>query len=154
MSQPPGRARPPSGDTMTLRASFWISAVLLSSGCGSRSALLDAAPNDGGAGSGGGGGGVAVDPCAPKVVTAACAGDIAHAAAGSEVWHADFDLGGLSLIGPAAADAEGGTYYLAAESALYVKTIYALDACGALRWQADVSSLVAGSGYVTRVMVA
>lgn len=132
----------------TLRArrtrSVWISTLLFSSACGSRSALLDPVTETGST----------LDPCAPPEISAACADKIAQAEAGSELWSATFDLGALSLIGPVAADSEGGTYYVAAESSLYAKTIHALDACGALRWSADVSSLVAASGYVTQVMVA
>lgn len=120
--------------------------MLLVSACGSRSAL----PGDASAGGTGG----TADPCAAPSVPAACAASIAAAPAGAEVWSAELPTGGLSLLGPAAADDAGSTYYLGAESALYVKTVFALDACGALRWQADVSDLVAASGYVPQVMVA
>ncbi|MFO0590676.1 MAG: PQQ-binding-like beta-propeller repeat protein [Polyangiaceae bacterium] len=112
-------------------------------GCGSRSALLDV--NEGG-----GGGGAT---CGPPVVTAACAPTIAQASPGTEVWSASFDLGDLTLLGPVAADLEGGTYYVGAEGSLYVRKALALDACGAVRWEADVSEYIAASGYVPQVMV-
>lgn len=116
--------------------------------CGSKSALPEASATDGG------GGTSAVEPCLAPEVSAACAGAIAKAPPGEEVWSTELPVGSLALIGPAAADDAGSTYYLGAESALYVKTVYALDACGSLRWQADVSQSLAASGYVPQVMVA
>lgn len=95
-----------------------------------------------------------MDPCAAPSIPLACAESIAAAPAGAEVWSRALPVGELSLLGPVAADEAGSTYYLGAESALYVKTVYALDACGELRWQADVSHSIAASGYVPQVMVA
>lgn len=120
-------------------AVLWV----LVSACGSRSAL----PSD--AGTGG-----SADPCVAPSIPLACAESIAAAPAGAEVWSRGLPVGELSLLGPVAADDAGSTYYLGAESALYVKTVYALDACGELRWQADVSHSIAASGYVPQVMVA
>jgi len=128
---------------------LWLSMWLGASACGSRSQLLDCAPFDTSAG-----GGSTGDPCAPPAVTATCAEFIADAEPGSEVWSTTLDTGALRLVGPLSADAEGGTYYAAAESGLYTKTILALDACGALRWQSDIEGVVAANGVLTRVMVA
>ncbi len=124
--------------------------ALVVSACGSRSALPEASPSSTGTGGSDGG----VDPCAAPALPMQCAADILAAPAGDEVWSSELPVGNLSLLGPVAADEAGSTYYLGAESALYVKTVYALDACGALRWQVDVSEAVAASGYVPQVMVA
>ena len=117
-------------------------AVLLTA-CGSRSALNDSTPpaqvSD-------------ADPCAPPLVDA-CAESYASAPAGTELWSTSPDVGTASLIGPAAADERGTTFFLAAEGGLYLKKVFALDACGALRWQVDVSQWLPGSGYVPQVMV-
>ena len=126
------------------RSAFLAGALLVVAGCGSRSALLDG--NEGGAGGG--------DVCGPPVVTAACATVIAKTPPGTEVWNKAIDVGDLSLLGPVAADLEGGTYFVGAEGSLYVRKVLALDACGALRWEADVADLVAGSGYVPQIMIA
>jgi hypothetical protein len=122
--------------------------ALTASSCG-RTGLVDSTPPDAGP--------VvppaAVRSCAPVELHLPCAAAIATADAGSEVWSAGLDVGARDLIGPAAVDDLGGSYFLAADSGLYVKTVFALDACGGLRWQAAVESLL-GSGYLPQVMVA
>lgn len=125
-----------AGSTITLA---------LASGCGARSSLPEALATVADAGS---------DPCAPPSVDAACAQAVAEAPSGSQLWKTSISTGAADLLGPVAADAAGDTFYLAADQALYVKTVFAVDACGAQRWSADVGALVAASGYVPQVMVA
>lgn len=119
--------------------------LLVTLGCGARSELLGPSSEDAGP---------AGDPCAPPSVDAVCRASIASAPAGSELWSASFSTDGEKLLGPVAADTKGTTYFVAAESSLYVKTVFALDACGELRFQVDVSEWVAASGYVPQIIVA
>jgi hypothetical protein len=128
-------------------AALVVGAGVASSHCGSRSGVLDVSVRDAGTEA------APTDPCLAPQLDVVCAGALASAPAGSEVWSTSLDIGTDNLIGPAAADPSGNTYYLAAESSLYVNKVFAVDACGALRWETSVESLLQGTRYIPQVMV-
>lgn len=118
------------------------SALSVCVACGSRSGLLDSTD--------------AGPPlsCAPATPDGSCAQAILTAPAGTQAWEAVFDVGDQKLIGPAAADASGATYYLSAKDSLYVEKVFSVDACGKPRWTEDATDdLFYTSGYLSQVIV-
>lgn len=123
-----------------------LCSALAASNCG-RTGLVDVAPDAGPV--------VAPSPCVTPALHVECADTIANTAPGGDVWTVTLNPGTSDLIGPAAVDSLGVSFYLFADNGLYVNTVYAIDACGGITWHTEVASLLSSSGgYLPQVMVA